>query len=124
MTEDYPVILGSELLRRVQIKNNKSTNTLLTGFKAIDDVLQQSLKYGQITSIAGGSATGKSIVGSLSIQTKSNTLELSLHIISNHIFIKKSNVAIIDTNGSFDPTRLLSILKTRIESGKIYYQTS
>jgi len=63
-TEAAPVLLGSNLLRAARIHDTQRRAPASSGSAVIDEkALDGGFRYGEITSIAGSSGMGKTLVG-------------------------------------------------------------
>ncbi|KAL9117765.1 MAG: hypothetical protein Q9187_005694 [Circinaria calcarea] len=105
MTEPAPPILGSALLSST-IQNQSRAPTpapLSIGHAQIDIALRGGFRYGEITSIAGASGMGKTLVFPFRQPIRRHLLEHD-----------GSEVALIDTTGSFSPLRLRDVVSLRL----------
>ncbi|KAK6497094.1 hypothetical protein TWF506_004573 [Arthrobotrys conoides] len=99
--------LGSYLLTQANHSPSNPTSSLLkTSFKSIDTAIN-GIKYGCITNIQCEIASHGSI--------------LSHHIITSHLLNpssqERSQVAYVDTTGSFSAVNLLKVLEFRLQQG-------
>ncbi|CAF9938367.1 MAG: hypothetical protein ALECFALPRED_007621 [Alectoria fallacina] len=99
-----PPLLGSSLLASAKAHEKARPLPASLGSATIDqNALDGGFRYGEITSIAGASGMGKTL--------------LAYHAIASHLLTHKfGEVAFIDTTGSFSPLRLRKVLTYRLES--------
>ena len=97
--------LGLHLLR-VAEKQIQHTSAASCGSVPLDEAaLGGGFRYGELTSIAGSSSTGKSII--------------SYHAAASHLLNNEyGEVVFIDTNGSFSVERLRDIIALRLHAKK------
>ncbi|MCJ1474950.1 hypothetical protein MMC13_003610 [Lambiella insularis] len=113
MAEPAVPILGSTLLAAALTRSSSKLFPASTGCTTIDAALHGGFRYREITSIAGASGMGKTLV--------------SLHAIASHLTAHSNGeVAIIDTTGSFSPLRLRDTIVHRLSTAasKTNYQQS
>ncbi|SLM35598.1 dna repair protein rad51 homolog 2 o35719 [Lasallia pustulata] len=101
--EAAPAQLASALLEAALSRNESTPTPASSGLDEIDTVaLHGGFRYGEITSIAGASGTGKTLI--------------VLHAVASHLLQHKNGeVAFIDTTGSFSPIRLRDIILVRLK---------
>ena len=65
MADPAPPILGSTLLAAAlaRSRSHPALPPLCTGYPSIDTALDGGLRFGEITSVAGASGMGKTLVG-------------------------------------------------------------
>ncbi|KAL9135131.1 MAG: hypothetical protein Q9175_003684 [Cornicularia normoerica] len=99
-----PPLLGSNLLVSARSHEKARPLPASSGSATIDqNALDGGFRYGEITSIAGASGTGKTL--------------LAYHAIASHLLTHKlGEVAFIDTTGSFSPLRLRNTMAYRLEA--------
>ncbi|KAL6713272.1 hypothetical protein ACLMJK_008737 [Lecanora helva] len=107
MTEDSvsaPPNLGSNLLAAARTHEKRRPLPAGSGSALIDEnALDGGFRYGEITSIAGKTGTGKTL--------------MTYHAIASHLITSEGGeVALIDTTGSFSPLRLRDVLAFRLEA--------
>ncbi|KAL2055919.1 hypothetical protein ABVK25_003561 [Lepraria finkii] len=97
-------LLASNLLTSAKAHENSRPAPASSGSAVIDEeALSGGFRYGEITSIAGASATGKSL--------------LAYHATASHLLaFPRGEAAFIDTTGSFSPFRLRDVLVFRLEA--------
>ncbi|MCJ1377927.1 hypothetical protein MMC17_001023 [Xylographa soralifera] len=112
MAEPAQPILGSTLLATALAKTEPEFVPVSTSCATLDDALHGGFRYGEITSLAGASGMGKTLI--------------SLHAIASHLIAHPAGeAAIIDTTGSFSPLRLRDIIVCRLhQTGLVRYQQS
>ncbi|MCJ1468400.1 hypothetical protein MMC07_007028 [Pseudocyphellaria aurata] len=99
-----PGVLASTLLAAAEGIVKTWPSSASSGIKTIDDLaLHGGFRYGEVTSIAGASGSGKTL--------------FAFHAIASHLLHSaEGDVAFIDTTGSFSPLRLRNVLASRLES--------
>lgn len=97
-----PPFLASTLLSIAQSHVKSRPPPASAGLFAVDDLaLEGGFRYGEITSIAGATGTGKTL--------------LVFHAITSHLLATSTGeVAFVDTTGAFSPLRLQNILVSRL----------
>ncbi|MCJ1398170.1 hypothetical protein MMC11_001367 [Xylographa trunciseda] len=120
MAEPAQPILGSTLLAAALSKTKPELAPASTGCPTLDAALHGGFRYGEITSLAGVSGTGKTLI--------------SLHAVTSYLIEQPvGEAAIIDTTGSFSPLRLRDIIVRRLrlpdlvryqQSGYVYEKVS
>ena len=117
--ESAPAMLGSNLLSAAITRLKEKPLPASSGCSGLDaSVLDKGFRYGEITSIAGASGTGKSLV-SLNNSLLENSLmtidQVALNAIASHLLNQENDdVAFIDTTGSFSPLHLREVVTYRL----------
>ncbi|MCJ1436757.1 hypothetical protein MMC27_006139 [Xylographa pallens] len=112
MAEPAQPILGSTLLATALANTNPKLAPASTSCATLDTALHGGFRYGEITSLAGASGMGKTLI--------------TLHAIASHLIGHPAGeAAIIDTTGSFSPVRLQDVIVCRLhQTGVVRYQQS
>ncbi|MCJ1387699.1 hypothetical protein MMC18_000542 [Xylographa bjoerkii] len=123
MAKSAQPVLGSILLATVLAKKEPKLAPASTSCRTLDTALHGGFRYGEITSLAGASGMGKTLVRPFSHNLKA---QISLHAVASHLVAYASGeAAIIDTTGSFSPLRLRDIIVHRLrQTGLVRYQQS
>ncbi|MCJ1244164.1 hypothetical protein MMC30_001362 [Trapelia coarctata] len=101
MVDPAPPILGLALLSATISNPKTAPDPASTGCITLDKALRGGFRYGEITSMAGASGMGKTLI--------------ALHAAASHLIsCTKSEVAIIDTTGTFSPLRLRNVISHHI----------
>ncbi|KAI9812153.1 MAG: hypothetical protein M1827_004819 [Pycnora praestabilis] len=100
MAHPAPPILASALLHTAPKSYDRQA--VGTGHPAVDTLaLAGGFKYGSITAVSGALGTGKTLV--------------ALHVLTTHLLAHpESQVAVIDTTGSFSPFRMYDVVLARL----------